>query len=83
MEEIDRLLGIGLVKLIHLNDAKDKLGSHRDRHEHIGKGNIGLVGMKRIIKHPKFKDIPFILETPKNSIDADRLNLKTVKKLAQ
>jgi len=83
LEEIDRLLGMAIVKLIHLNDAKDKLGSHRDRHEHIGKGNIGLAGMKRIINHPKFKDIPLILETPKDSIDADRLNLRTVKKLAQ
>jgi deoxyribonuclease-4 len=79
--EIDALVGIGLIKLIHLNDAKGKLGSRHDRHEHIGKGNIGLAGMRRIINHQKLKDIPFILETPKGSGQADRMNLKTVRKL--
>ena len=65
LDEIDRLVGINLIKLIHLNDAKDKLGSRHDRHDHIGKGKIGLEGMKRIINHPKLRDLPFILETPK------------------
>ena len=81
LEEIDKFVGINLIKVIHLNDAKDKLGSKRDRHEHIGKGNIGLEGMKRIINHPKLKDIPFILETPKKSDEDDRMNLNTVRKL--
>jgi len=79
--EIDKLVGINLIKVIHLNDAKDKLGSKRDRHEHIGKGKIGLEGIKRIINHPKLKDIPFILETPKKNDEDDRMNLNTVRTL--
>jgi deoxyribonuclease-4 len=79
--EIDKLVGINLIKVIHLNDAKDKLGSKRDRHEHIGKGKIGLEGIERIINHPKLKDIPFILETPKKNDEDDRMNLNTVRKL--
>lgn len=81
LDEIDKLVGIGLIKLIHLNDAKGKLGSKHDRHDHIGKGSIGLEGMKRIINYPKLRDLPFILETPKSSQDDDLMNLKTVRKL--
>lgn len=83
LDEIDKLVGIGLIKAIHLNDAKDKLGSHHDRHEHIGKGNIGIEGMRRIINHPKLKGLPFILETPKDSENADKTNLKTVMNLRE
>jgi len=81
LSEIDDCVGLNLIKLIHLNDAKDKLGSRRDRHEHIGKGKIGLEGMKRIINHPKLRDLAFILETPKKNTNDDIMNLKTVKKL--
>ena len=81
LAEIENLVGINLIKLIHLNDAKGKLGSLHDRHEHIGKGSIGLEGMKRIINHPKLRNIPFILETPKDDEDADRKNLETVRNL--
>lgn len=83
LDEINDLAGIHLIKLIHLNDAKGKLGSHHDRHEHIGKGYIGLEGMKRIINHPKLRNIPFILETPKKSEEDDRINLQTVRRLRQ
>ena len=83
LDEIEEMVGISLVKLVHLNDTADKLGSHHDRHEHIGKGNIGLEGMKRIINHPKLRGLPFILETPKKAIGDDAMNLNTVKKLRQ
>lgn len=82
LEEIDTLVGLDLIKLIHLNDAKGKLGSLHDRHDHIGHGSIGLEGMKRIINHPKLRDKPFILETPKKNSDDDLKNLMLVKKLA-
>ena len=49
---------------IHLNDSKNPLGSHKDRHEKIGEGNIGLEAITRIINHPKLKHLPFFLETP-------------------
>jgi len=83
LDEIDKLVGINLIKVIHLNDAKGALGSKHDRHEHIGRGSIGLMGMKRIINHPKLRNIPFILETPKDNEDADKVNLRTVKRLRQ
>lgn len=79
--EIDAMVGIGLVKLIHLNDARDKLGTRCDRHQHIGKGYIGLEGMRRIVNHPKLKNLPFILETPKDSRNTDKINLKIVRSL--
>jgi deoxyribonuclease-4 len=81
LSEIDKLVGLELIRLIHLNDAKDKLGSHHDRHENIGKGCIGMEGMKRIINHPKLKDLPFILETPKNDDESDVVNLNVVRHL--
>lgn len=79
VNEIERLLGTDLIKLIHLNDAKGKLGSHHDRHDHIGKGSIGLEGMKRIVNHAKFRNIPLILETPKDTDGADKENLELVR----
>ncbi|MBM3249607.1 MAG: deoxyribonuclease IV [Candidatus Omnitrophica bacterium] len=81
LAEIDDLVGMNLIKAIHLNDAKGKLGSNVDRHDHIGKGNIGLEGMRRIINHPKLRDLPFILETPKKSDTDDRMNLEIVRRL--
>jgi deoxyribonuclease-4 len=83
MDEIDSLVGLELIKLIHLNDAKGALGSKHDRHDHIGKGYIGLEGMKRIINHPKLKNKPFILETPKKTLNDDKRNLNIVRKLRQ
>ena len=83
LEEIDKTAGINRIKLIHLNDARGSLGSHYDRHEHIGKGSIGLEGMKRIINHTRLKNIPFILETPKDSETADEMNLRIVRRLRQ
>jgi deoxyribonuclease-4 len=83
LDEINNLVGLNLIKLIHLNDAKGNLGSRHDRHEHIGKGSIGLDGMKRIINHPKLRDLPFILETPKKAEKDDIMNLNIVRKLRQ
>ena len=81
LDEIEGLVGLDLVKLIHLNDAKGKLGTKHDRHDHIGKGSIGLEGMRRIVNHPRLRDLPFILETPKKSEKDDVRNLNIVRKL--
>lgn len=81
LHEIDNLIGLNRLKLLHLNDAKDRLGSRRDRHEHIGKGKIGLEGFRRIINHPKLKNLPFILETPKKTEEDDVRNLNMVRSL--
>lgn len=79
--EVDKYIGIKSVKLIHLNDSKKDLNGRVDRHEHIGEGTIGAEGLKKFIKHPQFRDIPLILETPKKSEEDDPRNLKTVKVL--
>ncbi len=81
LDEIEAQVGLERLKLIHLNDSKDKLGSKRDRHYHIGEGYIGLKAFERIVNHPKLKDLPFILETPnKNPLD-DFKNLERVRSI--
>ena len=79
--EIESLIGLERLKLIHLNDTRDRLGSRRDRHWHIGQGQIGEDGLSRIINHPKLRDLPFILETPKRADEDDLSNLETVRRL--
>jgi deoxyribonuclease IV len=79
--EADRVLGLENVKVIHANDSKGALGSHIDRHEHIGKGYIGLNGFRRILAHPKLRNKAFILETPVELDGDDQRNLDTLKNL--
>ena len=62
--EIEGTIGFDLVKVIHANDSKGVLGSHLDRHENIGAGQITEAGFRRILTHPKFRGKPFLLETP-------------------
>ncbi len=62
--KFDKIIGLGRLHAIHLNDSMNDLGSHKDRHEKIGKGYIGLEALVRVTKHPALKDLPFILETP-------------------
>ena len=64
LAEFDRIIGIDRLKALHLNDSKNPIGSHKDRHERIGSGSIGLEGFQRIINHPLLRDKPIILETP-------------------
>ncbi|MDP3730233.1 MAG: deoxyribonuclease IV [Candidatus Omnitrophota bacterium] len=81
LKKFDKLVGLEKIKVVHFNDSLSELGSHVDRHQHIGKGNIGLAAMKRIINHPGLKDAAFIMETPKESDKDDKRNLATVRKL--
>lgn len=62
--EFDRVIGLDRLKAIHTNDSKNPLGAHKDRHEKIGDGFLGLAAFKNIINHPAVKDLPFYLETP-------------------
>jgi len=64
LEEFDKIIGLAKIKCFHLNDSKTPLGSNVDRHEHIGKGMIGLTGFKLLLNDKRFSDIPMILETP-------------------
>ena len=68
LEEFDRIIGLNRLKAIHLNDSKNPFKSHKDRHEKIGEGSLGLEAITRIINHPKIKHLPFFLETP-NELD--------------
>ena len=68
LEEFDRILGLGRLRAIHLNDSKNPMGSHKDRHEQIGQGSIGLESFGRIINHPALRHLPFYLETPQEDV---------------
>ena len=64
LEEFDRIVGIENLKAMHINDSKNPIGSHKDRHEKIGEGHIGTEALARVINHPLLRHLPFILETP-------------------
>lgn len=64
LKEFDSVIGLDKLKAIHLNDSMNGCGSHKDRHQKIGEGELGLDAMKRIVLHPSLRDKPFILETP-------------------
>lgn len=84
LSQLDRSLGLDRLELIHLNDSRFPLGSRRDRHEHIGRGAIGTPGIGAVVRHPRLRGLPFVLETPKaidGRPDADPINLATVRKL--
>ena len=64
LEQFDRIIGLGKLRAIHINDSKNTLGSHKDRHACIGEGNIGLAALSAVTNHPQLKHLPFYLETP-------------------
>lgn len=78
LEEFDRIIGLDRLKAIHLNDSKNPQNSHKDRHETIGEGYLGIEAITRIINHPKLKDLPFYLETP-NELDGHKKEIELLK----
>ncbi len=64
LNDFDKMIGLNYIKVIHINDSKNEIGSHKDRHENIGLGTIGFDTLIKIIYDERFKDIPKILETP-------------------
>lgn len=80
LKHFDEVIGLDRLKAIHLNDDKNPMGSHKDRHEKIGKGSIGIEAIQRIINHPALKDLPFILETP-NDLDGYKEEIGLLKSL--
>lgn len=86
MREFDRLIGIKRLKLFHLNDSKKPLGSRIDRHEHVGKGHLGLEPFRLIVNDARFAKTPMILETPKEGEKGeamDPVNLGVLRRLAE
>ena len=82
-EFIERILGLENVHVIHANDSKGPLGSHVDRHQHVGQGYIGLDGFRRILTHPQLRSKAFILETPVDQDGDEQRNLDTLKGLCR
>ncbi len=82
VKSLDATVGIKRVRVIHANDSKTAFNSHADRHEHIGKGQIGAEAFRRIVRHPKLRSIPFICETPVDKPGDDKRNLRMMRKLA-
>ena len=64
LREFDRVIGLNRLKALHLNDSKNPFASHKDRHECLGKGSLGLETFRAIVNHPALRDKPMILETP-------------------
>ena len=81
IKNLDNVLGIENIKLIHLNDAKHELGSGRDRHECIGLGNIGIDGFKEFLSDKRLHTKSFILETPHSGIEQEIKELELVRKI--
>ncbi|MFH1768386.1 MAG: deoxyribonuclease IV [Candidatus Omnitrophota bacterium] len=81
LAEAKEEVGIEKIKLIHLNDTLYPLGSRKDRHFHVGRGKIGKDGFSLIVNHRQLRNLPFILETPKETDDDDKNNLSAVRRL--
>ena len=80
LDKFDRIIGIENLKVLHLNDSKSGFRSRVDRHEHIGKGKIGLEAFNLLVNDERFKKIPMIIETPQGE-EMHRVNLETLKRL--
>lgn len=84
MEQFDRVLGLKRLKAVHLNDSKIKFGRNVDRHQHLGRGEIGLAGLANFVNDPRLRRVPFIMETPKGidpdtSRDWDLINAEAIR----
>jgi deoxyribonuclease-4 len=86
MRQFNKTVGVSRIKAIHLNDSRRPLGSRIDRHEHIGKGCLGLAPFRHLLNDRRFRKTPMYLETPKGrrrGVDWDVFNLRTLRKLVQ
>lgn len=82
LTEFDKVIGLDRLKALHLNDSKNPLGAHKDRHEKIGEGYIGKDAFRRIVNHPVLKDLPMFLETP-NELPGYAEEIKLLKSLCK
>jgi deoxyribonuclease-4 len=80
LQEFDKHIGLDRLKLFHCNDSKTELGSHRDRHHHIGEGEIGISGFKSFLTHPALQQTNFVLETEDDAVVKDLQILKKLRK---
>ncbi len=82
LTEFDKIIGLERLRALHLNDSKNPLGAHKDRHEKIGEGYIGKDAFERIVNHPVLKDLPMFLETP-NELSGYAEEIKLLKSLCK
>ena len=84
MRQLNKTVGVKQIKAFHLNDSKRELGSRVDRHEHIGRGHLGLEPFRHLLNDRRFRKVPMYLETPKGEEDGEELdvvNLRTLRSL--
>jgi len=80
MDELDRRVGLDRVRAFHINDSMKPFESRKDRHEHIGKGCIGLEAFRCLMRDSRFREVPMVLETPKGEgMEEDRMNLTVLR----
>jgi deoxyribonuclease-4 len=82
LRQLESTVGLANVRVIHANDSKTPCGSHADRHQHIGRGEIGTAAFRRIVRHPQLRVMPFICETPIDRPGDDQRNLRMMRRLA-
>ena len=80
LAEFDRVIGLGRLKAVHINDSKNPLGAHKDRHEKIGEGTLGTETILRVMRHEALKELPFYLETP-NELEGYEREIRMLKEL--
>jgi len=81
LKEFDNVIGLDRLKAIHINDSMNPCGAHKDRHEKIGQGRIGLEAFRSIVTHPRLRELPFYLETP-NELEGYQAEIALLKEMA-
>jgi len=84
LDRFDRTIGLDRLAVFHLNDSLEPFGSKKDRHEHLGRGQIGVEAFRCLVNDPRFARLPMCMETPKgteNGVDCDEINLRLLRSL--
>ena len=81
LDEFDRVIGLGRLRALHLNDSKNPCGAHKDRHEKLGQGHLGWECFERVVRHPLLRTLPMVLETP-NDLDGYAAEIAHLRELA-
>lgn len=82
LDEFDRVIGLERLRALHLNDSKNPLGSHKDRHERIGEGSLGLETFRAVVTSPRLAGLPMVLETPQAGLDGWAAEIALLRSLA-
>lgn len=82
LDEFDRVIGLDRLRALHLNDSKNPLGSHKDRHEKIGAGTLGLETFRAVVTNPRLVGLPMVLETPQDGLDGWAAEIALLRRLA-